>query len=290
MPMDLLLAIVATGALSLLAFIVGVRLTGTLSGQRPYLFAETIVLCLTFAWLYSGRLAWASVIPLSGVLYWSNWMPVLLLFTAGLATKTPGIRPLLRPLSVGLLAVLASAYVLLPLARPWLAPAEISQVEGWKDEVCLQSHPSTCGAAAAATLLRLHGHSADERTMVRDCLTSRYGSIPLGLYRGLAWHASLSGKRAGVADRDARRWFRRDQVPNVALVRYGENETAQEDALDRFLGPRGLGRRRGEGHAVVVLGMTDGGRWIIGDPAVGRVTWSREEFDARFTGDAIYLD
>lgn len=289
MPMDLMIAIIATGALSLLAFRLGLRLAETTSGQRPFLFAEAIVLCLTFAWLYSGRLAWARVIPHSAALYWSNWMPVLLLFTAGLATRTPGIRRACRPVAVGLLVLLASAYVLVPMIRPIVAPAMLTQVEGWKDDVCLQSHPSTCGAAAAATLLRLHGRSIDERTMVRDCLTSRFGSVPLGLYRGLAWQAFLSGKRARVADTDARRWFHLGQVPNVALIRYEDPRGFDEDTLDRFLGPNRL-PRRGEGHAIVVLGMTDGGRWIIGDPAVGRVTWSAEEFEQRFTGDAIFLD
>ncbi|MEP3830578.1 cysteine peptidase family C39 domain-containing protein, partial [Rhodopirellula bahusiensis] len=43
------------------------------------------------------------------------------------------------------------------------------------------------------------------------------------------------------------------------------------------------------GHVVTVLSQTDGGRWLIGDPAVGKVSWSDEELRKRFTGEAIYL-
>jgi hypothetical protein len=50
-----------------------------------------------------------------------------------------------------------------------------------------------------------------------------------------------------------------------------------------LLGPRS------EGHAIVVLGRDVHGNWLIADPAFGTTSWTDDQFQSRFTGDAIYL-
>lgn len=287
MEFDLGIAIISTGVVGLLAFFAGSSISAAVGRGRSLLFAEAVLLALAFAWLYSGRLVWARLLPDSAVLYWSNWMPALLLFTAGLARHAEGLRHWRRPITVSLLAALAVAYVVMPVARPWFAPVTTATSEGWRDHVCLQSHPSTCGAAAAATLMHLKGLPGDEKTMTRACLTSRYGTVPLGLYRGLAFEAGRFGRSARVASTNPKQWDELDQLPNVALVHFDRG--GAKTPLYRLLGRRGL-ERDGEGHAVVVIKRTSNGRWLIADPAVGRVQWTDEEFLSRFSGDAIYLD
>lgn len=282
MGLDLLIAVAAMGTLSVLAFHAGIQIGRRRAHRSTLLFAGSIVASLSFAWLYSGHLEWARVIPASAVLYWSNWTAVLIAFTAGLAKQVPGLDHWHRPVAVAGLVAVAAAYFVAPVMRPWAVPLTLSDADQWDHGVCMQSHDSSCGAAAAATLLRLNGVPSSELGMARACLTSRQGTTPLGLYRGVASTARQFRRTARVAAKEPSEWIGADQLPSIALVQFSDD--AASGSLARLFGPRG------EGHAVVVLGVAEGGRWIIGDPAVGRVTWSDAEFRSRFTGDAIYLE
>lgn len=143
----------------------------------------------------------------------------------------------------------------------------------------MQSHSSTCAPAAAATLLKLAGIDADEMSMTQACLTSTHGTVPLGLYRGLAAAAESSEQQPKIASSNPDTWLATDQLPNVALVQFAK----PIGHPGFFMGPTA------EGHAVVVLERAANGDWIIVDPAFGKTRWSDEQFRNRFTGDAIYL-
>ncbi len=277
---DLITALVVILALSFLAFLAGKRLGQDVCSSRPLLFSESLVFTLLFAWFMAGGLFWARAVPGSGVVYWSNLMPIMLAFTAGLGVATPGLDRWRRPMTVTVLGSMAVLYLLLPIARPLMAPAGLVDSGHWSDRICLQSHEATCGAAAAATLLNLHGIPATEQEMIGRCLTSRHGTEPLGLYRGLKLATQPFHADVKIASRDPAEWIRQGQLPNVALIRFANSH--QTGPIRRLLGPRG------EGHAIVVLDFQDG-QWILGDPAVGRVSWSDADFRRRFTGDAIYL-
>ena len=281
MGIDVLIGIVGITSLSVLAYLAGSRIGATASRRRPLLFVESILLSLAFAWTLEGKLGWAIAIPSSAVICWSNLMPMLLGFTAGIARWSPGLGDFRRPVVVGVLGLIAFAYMVVPVLRPFAAPANVDPHGQWHNGVCLQSHPSTCGAASAATLLSRRGVPTTEIEMIDACLTSRAGTVPLGLYRGIALKAERTGHRAAVASREPNQWIGRGQLPNVALVKFDRSQRPSSPA--RLLGPHG------EGHAVTVIGRADDGRWIIGDPAVGRIYWSDEEFRSYFTGDAIYL-
>lgn len=277
---DLVTASLAITTLSVLAYLAGKHLGEGVCKTRPLLFAESLILSLVFAWCMSGGLFWARAVPASGVIYWSNLMPVMLSFTAGLAVATSGLKRWRRPLTATALGAMAALHLLLPVARPLLAPARLVDAGRWSDRICLQSHEATCGAAAAATLLNLSGIPATEQEMIRRCLTSRHGTEPLGLYRGLKLSTEGFGPQVGIAARDPQQWITQNQLPCVALIRFSHDPESRP--IRRLLGPMG------EGHAIVVLGFEDG-HWILGDPAVGQVKWSDEDFRRRFTGDAIYL-
>ena len=280
--LDLTTAILVISSLTVWAFFAGRSLGSMKKQSAATLFVAALSFCLAFSWLYSGKLVWANSIPLSGVVYWSNFMPILLGFTAGVACRTTGLNRWARPLTVTTFALIALTYLALPIGRPMLAPAIVDAVSQWDDDVCLQSHGSTCAAAAAATLLHLNGIQSSESEMVGPCLTSEHGTEALGLYRGLKIGARDHGHQVRVASSSPTHWLDKGQLPNVALVSFARNEFAEDNSNRWFMGPRG------EGHAVVILAYEQG-RWIIGDPAVGRVSWSDEELQRRFTGDAIYL-
>lgn len=277
---DLITAMVVIVSLSILTFLAGRRLGSDHGRSRSMLFAESLLLTLIFAWFLAGGLFWARAVPGSGALYWSNPMPMLLGFCAGLAVTSPQIRRWRRRLTVTALISMAAMYLALPIARPLMAPAAVAAGDNWSEQICLQSHGATCAPAAAATLLNLNRIPATESQMIDLCLTSRQGTEPLGLYRGITLASQRYQVSPRIASRDPNRWIREGQLPNVALVRFSEARPGSP--IRRLWGPRG------EGHAIVVLGF-ENGQWVLGDPAIGRVSWSDADFRRRFTGDAIYL-
>ena len=257
----------------------GRRLGRNKTRRQSLLFAEILLFTLIFAWFFAGRLSWANALPRSGVVYWSNVMPVLLGFLAGMSTRNLSLGRSRYPASLAFCCI-AVIYLALPVIRPAISPAVVDQASVWRDGVCLQGHESTCAPAAATTLLRMNSIAVTERDMIRFCLTSQHGTEPLGLYRGLKLATQNSGRDLQIATNDPHQWVSQNQLPNVALIKF--SRASESESVHHLLG------RRGEGHAVVVIDFEDG-HWIIGDPAVGEVRWTDEDFRKRFTGDAIYL-
>lgn len=304
MGMDLWIAIGFIAAISALAFLAGRRLSLSVYHNKPLLFAECLVFSLVFAFGLSNRLSWASAFPTPAALCWSNWVPVFLAFSAGLAWGVSALRIRWRRGVSAALTMLGISFLALPVVRPHLFPLEIEEVVGWKDGICLQSHAASCGPAAAATLLhqtamltpakpttaRLTyggGQWAEtplvsaERWMANACLTSSQGTSSLGLVRGLRIAVAGSGHAVAVADQDPRKWASQSQLPNVAVVRF--NNVRGDRPVRQLLGTDG------EGHAIVVHSRTADGLWRVADPAVGWQLWSDERLARVFTGDAIYL-
>ncbi|QDV66112.1 cysteine peptidase family C39 domain-containing protein [Crateriforma conspicua] len=282
MTLETIAALFAAAGLGLGGWAAGRRL-GRQNQVSPLLFSMVVVLALVAAWALSGRLLWAVILPSAEAIFWANWMPAILCFTAGLATSTPGLHRWHRPATVGLLWILAACFWVGPFARPWIAPATVLDDDwiGWRRGVCLQSHPSTCGPASAATLLSEHDIRSSEKDLMATCFTSRWGTEPLGLYRGLTLASAHAGLKPQPASPDSRQWVHRGQVPNVAIVRLGVEDS--DGSLSRWFGAAQ------ERHAITVLGRTDDGLWLIGDPAIGLVSWTDAQMQKRFTGEAICL-
>lgn len=278
---ELAFAVIVMTVLTLLAFRIGCRYQVQSQRREHAVLMGMIGLAFLLGWSYFGRLVWAETIQSSSVLCWSNLTPVALGFAGGLVGHTRGLRRRLRPVAVVVFMALAIGFVATPIARPVLFPLELDHRSNWKNGVCLQSHESSCAPAAAATLLQHYDIPASESQLAEACLSSRLGTAPLGLYRGLKSVAEPHGYFAKVAERDPEQWLQQGRLPLVAVVQFSSSRASIIE--NQFLG------NRFSGHAVTVLGRTDGGRWLIGDPAVGRVSWSDDELRLRFTGEAIFL-
>lgn len=303
MGMDLWIAIGFIAAVSGLAFLAGRRLTLSVYHAKPLLFAECLVFSLVFAFGLSNRLTWANAFESPAALCWSNWLPVFLAFTAGLSLELTALRARFRRVVAITMTMLGLGFLVLPIARPQLYPIQLNEISTWKEGVCLQSSDASCGPAAAATLLhqtamvspspltfgdrhwaRAPSLSA-ERLMADTCLTSRQGTSSLGMVRGLRIAVAGSKHRVAIADTNPRAWRAKDQLPNIAVVRF-----AGELPSGPVRGPvRQLLGSDGEGHAVVVHSRTSDGHWRVADPAVGWRVWDDAFFRSVFTGEAIYL-
>ena len=287
---DLVVATSIIGVLSLLAFLCGSRARPESKG----LFVTTILTAFIFSVCFQGKLGWARLVPHSSAVQFSNLTPILVAFIAGFARRGLDLRQQTRPFAVTALLLLAVACLVSPIMRSAVAPLTVAAISKTNGFLVLQRHDSTCAPASAASLLRFHGIDSDEAAMIGPCLTSQFGTEALGLYRGITIGCEGTSCNVELASRDQHRWKSAGQLPNIALVRFSENEYETGLNLNSPQRPRSqpqwfTGSNGAEdGHAVVVLGYQDG-RWSIADPAIGLVTWSDAELASRFTGDAIYI-
>jgi peptidase C39-like protein len=77
-------------------------------------------------------------------------------------------------------------FMVIPFIKPVLSPIDVGQLQDrFEDGVVLQSTPSTCGPASAATILRNFGYPTSEKELAREAFTSRGGTENWYLARAL---------------------------------------------------------------------------------------------------------
>lgn len=127
----------------------------------------------SWAWFYNFRAAPYSELAASG-----------LGLGAGTIHRWIGGKPLAPAVLFAVLFV--------PYAKPLLSPVDLTKLSAEKTgEACLQSTPSTCGPASAASLLRTFGIQASERELAEEAMTSRSGTE--------VWHLARALRRRGIA-------------------------------------------------------------------------------------------
>ena len=150
-----------------------------------------------------------------------------------------------------------AAFSIAPIIKPFIGPISAGTLrDEWDGEVCLQSTPSTCGAASTATVLKQLGVPVTESELAAEA------------------HSYAGGTEAWYLARAARsRGFDVDFVFTPGFT--------PEDGLPAVVGVR-LGTI---GHFIPILGQ-EGDRFIVGDPLRGRELLSRDELHERydFTG------
>ena len=286
-PLDLLTAVLVQATVTVLAFAIGLCITRVCGQKRVQLPLLVAALAggLLAAWLIAGREPTfaAGLLPVPAVIVYGNPGPALAGLLAGLlasSPKVPGWRAAPLAVAVAAVGLFGPASTLLhrpPPVRPTL-----------RDGIDVQTHPATCSAAAAATLLRAYGVGGfTEREMARLSLTGERGTPLLGVYRGLFLAAEAAGSplrprfhRLGVDGLRARPGL----LPAMVSVRLTQ-------ALDR----RDPRYRRDWGwllnvtHSVTVFRFTSDGRVEVGDPGSGREMWSVRGLEELWVGDTLSL-
>lgn len=150
------------------------------------------------------------------------------------------------------------AFSVVPFLEPVMGPLPYDLLTDlWREEVCMQSLPSTCGAASSATVLRQFGISASEGDVVRAAYSYVNGTEAWYLARFLRKKGCEVRFRTGVTPEDS---LRLPAIVGVDII--------------------------GVGHFVPFLEQTGPGRFVIGDPLRGREELSLAVLGARyrFTG------
>lgn len=160
-------------------------------------------------------------------------------------------------LLLGLPLLGVAALSIIPHIKPFIGPIPNRALsDEWDGGICLQSTPSTCGAASTATILRHFGIDATEAELAADAHSYTGGTE--------AWYLARAARSRGL---DVSFDFPSGFSPEGGL-------------------PAVVGVRLGSiGHFVPVMGK-DGDRFIIGDPLHGKETLSLGELHQRyeFTG------
>jgi hypothetical protein len=254
------------------------RLVGKSAKHRWICVAGIAVLALVSAFVWAKPILLAMVAPLRLLPVLGN--PVLLVaFPLGaLLLRAP--LPLWRRL---LLATALCGVAFWAMVRPLVSPTPACR-DQWQDDVCIQTQPSSCSAAAGATLLRHYGIETTEEDMAELCLTSDKGTTIQGLLR------ALSIKTKGTAYRPALRQLSLEElrspgnlpaITNVVLTRKVDEEDSRYS--------QEWGWQIDVPHAVVVLSFPGDGRVLMADPSVGREHWLVKELGDLMTGECVIL-
>ena len=235
-----------------------------------------------FAVLFHGRLLLATCLPWSNVIVLGNWIPLGAALLAGICVEEVNIGRRRRRLWFGLLTAMAWYVTLEPLVAAWAARTEFHDSR----HSLVQESQVSCSAACAARLLTLHGIATNEAEMTRLCLTSRLGTPPLGLYRGLL--LKTHGTEWAVSVTCCRfQSLRQDRAgPMLLPVRLSGPQVVR--SFDDQL----IGWSPGMTHMILLYGFTESGRPVIWDPAIPddpNYLWTDARLKELWCGEAIHL-
>jgi len=276
---DIYAGIAVICALGGALFALGLRIGRAASRRTVWAFALLAVaaLCVhSFVLLDNLRLAW--FLPFSSLVAVGNGSPLAAGFLAGI-----GWGRIPRPIWRKCLTIVPLIAVCLFHAYGRLSgrPPRCSDV--WDRGVSIQSSRSSCGAAAAATLLRAYGIAATEQEMAELCLTRNWGTCDHGIYRGLKLKTAGTPFRVEIVSGGIEQLQQDMDGPILVLVRLRRTATT---------GPRyeqDWGWEPGRGHAVVLFRFLRRGLVEMGDPSAGREKWAAEDLRVLWRGVGIRL-
>ena len=295
---DLITAALLVLGMSCLAFLAGLRLAAettpreTSNTERAHasrslrrlgtqmLYAMILAALLLYVFRYHGTWQMARLVPFSGAIILTNWIPPAGAFFAASVLRQQA-APLWRRTGLAILIILVSFYSLvccfqgqLPLQAFAGKPAE------WRNQ---QTLPSSCSPCCAAALLRAHGIGATEQEMARLCLTSYRGCPALGLYRGLKLKTAGTDWDVEVVTCSVARLL---ETPGPLLLRI------QLPPMKQFSRKFGAWKRGRYEHVILMERVDSQGHVKVLDPAIPehtRVDWHVEELHEKWSGEALRL-
>lgn len=278
---DLLIASLILLVISAAAFYLAWRV-GRLPKRWPeiVLGAGAVALTVSYLLLLRDSIGLVWLMPVSAVPVAGDPLPVFAALFAGLLAGQAKIPRWRR-----------AVFAIVVVAAGWYGPVSAmtnrppKTFVSWEAGVCLQSTTSTCGPAAATTLLHYAGVETTEAELARLCLTTDHGTHLTGLYRGLSLLAPpdthVRVRHMSVAELMAGQ----DLLPVIASLRLTA-ELAQRDP--RFVTEWGWDV--GVTHTVVIFNFPQKDKVRLGDPGVGMETWRVRGLKELWTGEVIYLE
>lgn len=275
---DIYFGLLVLAVLSAALFGIGRAIGRRVSSHAAnWLSVLVLVLLSTYLACLWNHTTLVRLLPFSNLIVIGNWFPFVASLLGGLSSAQSSLPLWRRGLTVIGLQLAGVFVVLWPLmgTAPQCGHA-------WSDGICLQTTNETCSAAAAATLLQMHGIDSTEQEMADLCLTRR-GTNWMGLYRG------LKKKTAGTTWDVEVFTVSADQLRSLdgpSILSVGISQEDQASSLYQT----DLGWTPGVRHSVVLLGfVTD--LVDIGEPTpdAGRERWTEGELHQLYLGQGMRL-
>jgi hypothetical protein len=264
-----------TGCLFLLGIVFAER-----ASRKTSVLVLAVVLALmgVYLWYLWDNILLAKLLPFSNLIVIGNWLPPLAGFLGGVAWKSmPGsIR---RRNSY---AIVVWLIALVAMIEPVWGETPLCE-DKWDGFLCRQTSKTTCSAAAAATLLKLHGIPSTEQEMAELCLTRNRGTSWQGLYRGLSLKTLGTDFEVEVLSCRPRDLAVLDGSPCILVV--GIPQGVEVDPIYTEEYQWGVG----DMHSVLFLGFDRDGTARIADPEIGVESWSWDDLKVLIRGRAIRL-
>lgn len=275
---DLYVAMSIVWLTAAVCFLMVSRWAGRTAGRTRSVTAVIVLLAGAAYVLYvRDNTQLTAFFPFSSLIILSCWFSVFCGILSGLAWQQAGASRFRRLWPVFALTVLGVFSTIHPLLG-----APPSCQDRWEDDVCLQSSWHSCSAACAATLLKQHGIEATESEMVDLCLT-RKGTTWQGLYRGLMMKTAETEWRVEVSEPSVTDLRDGEMFPAILSVGVPSGVSVDPIYTDSYGWPPG------QLHSVVLFGFDSDGNPMIGDPSVGRESWSATDLQVLYRGVATRL-
>ncbi len=263
--MDLLLATILIALTSLWVMIIGYRQGQKHSGRSRLrvqgIAAVASLLYFAFVWDRPWIAGW---VPHTALIVLVNWHPLMGAFFAGMYLSSTQVGPA-RRYTIGPLTLLLAAYA---IVAPLTGRPPVCEPDASDGALITQTTPYTCSAAAAASLLRLHGIETDEAEMAELCLT-RKGTHWMGVYRGLKLMTQESEWDVVAQPFSHEAVMNLHETPAILSVNVDTDSIARTEDH---------GFRSESGHSVLALRSSNNHEVIVFDPspAYGIECWDRE--------------
>jgi hypothetical protein len=179
---------------------------------------------------------------------------------AGYLNRARHRHPLLkRQLRAFTVPVIFSLVLAAPFVKPMLRPSGQFQ-DQWKNGVCIQSTPSSCGPASAATIARFLGKNITEAELAHESLTYFGGTEN--------WYLARALRKRGF---------------NVEFRKLPANS-------ENFPTPATAGVKlaQGTGHFIALISR-DGTNYVAGDPLTGKEVAPLSELRSEYTFTGFFL-
>ena len=159
--------------------------------------------------------------------------------------------------AVGMALILAVPYV-----KPIIAPLRTPPHDQWREGVCLQNTPATCGPACAATLLRQFGRNGSERELARECFSYAGGTEN--------WYVARAIRQRGLHAEYLLSEPQPDRIPFPAIAGVGLSTGGRV------------------GHFIAILEQQEG-RYVVADPLIGKLLLTPNDLRSRYYFTGFFL-
>jgi hypothetical protein len=271
----MIFAICFISAFAVVAFLGGLKISARLGAKGRYsLLTGSLLFGIGYVFFLRDSSLQILLIRNANTIFYGKWLLIIAGFAAGILTRISSVRKWRRIALVSALLAASSMDFLCYFIYP--RPEGGNVTEKW---LSTQTTESTCSAAAAASLLRIHGIEVSEEEMIRACLSTIKGTPWQGVWRGVNLYAHPEYMAVLVRGIDSNNI----EFPILISAEFNSSNEEHTKYVNQW------GWKPGTPHSVVLFERTKNGYLTVGDPSIGIDRWDDEALEVLWDGQGIVL-